>query len=81
MTLHDNSFAPPSGAAVPRLVVDRSACAGHGLCYGRSPQILDCDDAGDPVVLKALLSTDQEIAAAEAAALVCPERALSIEFN
>ncbi|MDV2476229.1 ferredoxin [Rhodococcus zopfii] len=61
-----------------QLVVDRSACAGHGLCYSTSPQLIDCDDQGYPVVLKEFLS-DDDMAAAEAAAVVCPERALTIE--
>ncbi|KSZ60011.1 ferredoxin [Rhodococcus pyridinivorans KG-16] len=62
-----------------RLVVDRSACAGHGLCYGRSPQVVDCDDSGYPVLLHELLELDEHIAAAEEAVAVCPERALTLE--
>ncbi|MCK8672995.1 ferredoxin [Rhodococcus sp. NPDC003382] len=61
-----------------QLVVDRSACAGHGLCYSTSPQLIDCDDQGYPVLLKEFLS-DDDVPAAEAAAVVCPERALTIE--
>jgi ferredoxin len=60
------------------LVVDTSACAGHGLCYSTSPQLIECDDQGYPVVLRDLLS-DDDVAAAKAAAIVCPERALTIE--
>lgn len=61
-----------------QLVVDTSVCAGHGLCYSTSPQLIECDDQGYPVVLRNLLS-DDDVAAAEAAAIVCPERALTIE--
>lgn len=61
-----------------QLVVDRSACAGHGLCYSTSPQLIECDDQGYPVVLTEFLS-DDDVPAAEAAAIVCPERALTIE--
>lgn len=62
-----------------RLAVDRAACAGHGLCYGGSPDVLDSDDQGDPVVLHDPLETDAEIDSARAAVLVCPERALTVE--
>ena len=62
-----------------RLVVDRSACAGHGLCYGRAPEIVDCDDSGYPVLLHDALVSDEHISAAEEVVEMCPERALSIE--
>ena len=60
------------------LVVDRVACAGHGLCYSTSPLLIESDDQGDPVVVRNPLNTD-DVAAAEAAATVCPERALTVE--
>ncbi len=63
---------------VQRLVVDMSVCAGHGMCYSTSPQLIDCDDQGYPVVLQELSSSD-DVRAAEAAVIVCPERALTIE--
>lgn len=75
MTIHDTE----TQHRTRRLVVDRSACAGHGLCYGRSPEIIDCDDAGYPVLLQEVLGTDEHIAAAEEAVAMCPERALSLE--
>lgn len=61
-----------------RLDVDRRACAGHGLCYGDAPELLDCDDQGDPIVLvesvpHALLTDARRVVDG------CPERALTLE--
>lgn len=64
-----------------RLVVDRSACAGHGMCYSRSPDVVDCDDSGYPVILHDTLEIDEHIAAAMEAVAVCPERALTLESS
>ncbi|MEE2060445.1 ferredoxin [Rhodococcus artemisiae] len=64
-----------------RLVVDRSACAGHGMCYSRSPDVVDCDDSGYPVILHDTLEIDEHIAAATEAVAVCPERALMLESS
>ncbi|GCE36797.1 ferredoxin [Rhodococcus sp. USK10] len=61
-----------------RLLVDRSVCAGHGMCYSRSPEVVDCDDAGYPVILRDELVLEEHIAAAEEAVAVCPERALTL---
>lgn len=69
------------GRSTSRLVVDRSVCAGHGLCYGRSPEVVDCDDSGYPVLLHEVLELDAHIAAAASAAAVCPERALTLESH
>ncbi|MGW5383104.1 ferredoxin [Nocardia sp. NPDC003963] len=66
------------GATGRRITVDRSACAGHGLCYGRAPELVDCDDQGDPIVLRSELDADQLIAA-ESIVRSCPEHALSVE--
>ncbi|MCF8601969.1 ferredoxin [Gordonia sp. HY442] len=64
-------------SAAQMLVVDRVACAGHGMCYGTSPDLIDCDDQGDPILPERRLSADQaELARAAVAA--CPERALSL---
>ncbi|MGW0039449.1 ferredoxin [Gordonia sp. NPDC003376] len=59
------------------LTVDRTACAGHGLCYGVAPDLIDCEDQGDPVVPERDLTPDEERLALEAASL-CPERALTL---
>ncbi|MCF8610136.1 ferredoxin [Gordonia sp. HY285] len=64
-------------AASQMLAVDRSACAGHGMCYGTAPDLIDCDDQGDPILPERRLS-DDETAAAHDAVAACPERALSL---
>jgi ferredoxin len=72
MTIHAQSRALS-------LQVDRSACAGHGLCYGAAPEIVDCDDQGYPVVVAEPVPEelrDQLGALVE----MCPERALSVEL-
>ncbi|MFZ0715662.1 ferredoxin [Mycobacterium sp.] len=61
-----------------RLRVDRSACAGHGLCYGTAPQILDSDDQGDPVIVMDPVPDELQSLARDAARN-CPERALTVE--
>ncbi|MGW0018497.1 ferredoxin [Rhodococcus sp. NPDC003382] len=77
MTAHDTE----TKRGTRRLVVDRSVCAGHGLCYSRSPEVVDCDDSGYPVILQDILELEEHIAAAEEAVAVCPERALTLEFS
>ncbi|MFC9363170.1 ferredoxin [Rhodococcus sp. NPDC057014] len=72
MTVHPQNRAPS-------LKVDRSACAGHGLCYGAEPEIVDSDDQGYPVVVAEPVPEDLRD---HLGALVemCPERALSVEL-
>ena len=65
---------------IHRLVVDRSACAGHGMCYGASPDLLDSDDQGDPVVLRDPLRPE-DMNSADSAVVVCPERALFVDIR
>ncbi|MBH0776683.1 ferredoxin [Nocardia bovistercoris] len=60
-----------------RLVVDRAACAGHGMCYGIAPSLVEPDEQGDPVVLIDPISPAQWDDA-HTAVSVCPERALSL---
>ncbi|WP_019925264.1 ferredoxin [Nocardia sp. BMG111209] len=64
-------------AELPSLVVDRKACAGHGICYATAPDLLHPDDRGDPIVrvdpLPAAL-----LPAARTVTTVCPERALTL---
>jgi ferredoxin len=59
------------------LTIDRAACAGHGLCYGAAPEILDCDDQGDPVLLVNPISEDR-MERARHVINICPERALGL---
>ena len=60
------------------LVVDRGACAGHGLCYGAAPDLVDCDEQGDPVVLADPVPEAQAGAARQVVDM-CPERALTLD--
>ncbi|MET8430427.1 ferredoxin [Nocardia sp. NPDC004860] len=60
-----------------RLVVDRGACAGHGLCYGSAPDLIDSDELGDPVIQVDPIPPSQ-LETARKATAVCPERALSL---
>jgi len=65
------------GASPVRLVVDRHACAGHGMCYGVAPVLVESDDLGDPVVLVDPVP-EAHLDDAHTAVSVCPERALSL---
>lgn len=58
------------------LQVDRTACAGHGLCYGNAPELIDSDDQGDPVVLLDPIPPEQHDRLRRVVNM-CPERALS----
>ena len=60
------------------LKVDRSACAGHGLCYGAAPDIVDSDDQGYPVVVAESVPQERRDQL-DALVEMCPERALSVE--
>lgn len=60
------------------LTVDRQACAGHGLCYGTAPDLLDCDEMGDPIVPTGPVPAEL-LGQAEQIVQMCPERALAIE--
>lgn len=59
------------------LIVDRGACAGHGLCYGAAPEIVDCDDQGDPVITANPVPEDM-LGQAQHVVDICPERALAL---
>lgn len=60
-----------------RLHVDRQACAGHGLCYGVAPELLDSDEQGDPMITVDPVPDELESIAQEAVRS-CPERALTV---
>ena len=59
------------------LEVDRKACAGHGMCYGTKPELIDCDDEGYPVIPDPNIGPGTIDFARDAVA-VCPERALDL---
>lgn len=60
------------------LIVDRNACAGHGLCYSVAPDIIDADEQGDPVITADPIPDDQ-LEFADSAVQACPEQALTLE--
>ena len=60
-----------------QLHVDRAACAGHGLCYGTAPELLDSDEQGDPVIITDPVP-DELVDSARHAVDMCPERALAL---
>ena len=62
------------------LTIDRSACAGHGLCYGAAPEILDCDDHGDPILITDPIP-DEMLGHARHVVSICPERALGLRTS
>lgn len=61
-----------------RLRVDRTRCAGHGICALIAPGALDLDAWGFPEVVAAELSGD-DLRRARRAAAACPRGALTIE--
>ncbi len=60
------------------LTIDRAVCAGHGLCYGAAPELVDSDEQGDPVVLVDPVPPGRR-GLAEGIVDACPERALRLE--
>lgn len=65
--------------APAHLVIDRTACAGHGMCYSTAPALIEPDEQGDPVILPDPVP-DSHRAAAETAVAACPERALALAY-
>ena len=61
-----------------KVVLDRSACTGHGRCYALGPDVFEADDDGYGVVRVAVVPPELE-AQARAAEQNCPERAITIE--
>jgi ferredoxin len=60
-----------------RVVLDQTACVGHGRCYTLAPEVFDADDEGHCVVRVDLVAG--ELAAqARVGAANCPERALDV---
>lgn len=62
-----------------RIVLDRSACQGHGRCYALSPTLFEPDDEGFARLRgSGEVGADDEDAAVLAADS-CPEYAITIE--
>ena len=60
-----------------RLRVDRTRCAGHGICAFIAPGALDLDAWGFPEVVATELSGD-DLRRARRAAAACPRGALTV---
>jgi ferredoxin len=61
-----------------RIVLDESACTGHGRCYALAPDVFDADDQGHCVIKVGHVPEDQQ-ASARVAVANCPEAALTID--
>ncbi len=61
-----------------RVIIDKSACTGHGRCYSLAPEVFEADDFGNSMVIHEELPDDL-LPKARMAVQNCPERAISIE--
>ena len=62
-----------------RVVIDHSACNGHGRCYDLAPALFTDDERGYGQVIGDGAVPEAEHEAARRAVLACPERAVTIE--
>lgn len=62
-----------------KVVIDPDRCTGHGRCYVLAPGVFADDDAGYSQALHDGQVARSEEAAAERAAVACPEHAITIE--
>jgi ferredoxin len=60
-----------------RVIVDRTACTGHGRCYGVAPDLFDADAEGFSALRLAEVPPGLE-AQARLAERSCPERAIAL---
>jgi ferredoxin len=60
-----------------RISIDGDACTGHGRCYSVAPALVQADDDGRGVVVRADVRDDLADQA-RAALLNCPERAVRL---
>ena len=60
-----------------RVIADRSACCGYGVCAEICPEIYQLDDIGVVKLLHEIVPQGLEAAAQEAAA-ACPQSALRL---
>jgi ferredoxin len=61
-----------------RIVVDRTKCAGIGICEGIDPERFQVQADGKTQVLKADLENDEALEVARHAVQMCPTESLSI---
>ena len=62
---------------MPRVVIDRDRCEGHGLCVAEVPEVFELPDSGELRLIDASPPDEYRVALA-AAALSCPTRAISV---
>jgi ferredoxin len=60
-----------------RVIADRSACCGYGVCAELCPEIYKVDDIGVVTVLMDIVPQGLEVKAREAAS-ACPTNALRV---
>ena len=60
-----------------RVIADRSACCGYGVCAELCPEIYKVDDIGVVTVLMDIVPQDLEVKAREGAS-ACPTNALRV---
>jgi ferredoxin len=61
------------------LRIDREACQGHALCVMAAPELFDIGDDGIAFLLPgADAAGDDQLGAAQRAALNCPEDAIEV---
>lgn len=62
-----------------KLVLNEDTCDGHGQCLGAAPSLLAWGTNGKARVVKADLTTKDEIEEAEDACDLCPTQSLRVE--
>jgi len=62
-----------------KIVLNEETCDGHGQCLGAAPTLLAWGSGGRVKIVKAELTTDDEVIEAEDACDICPTQSLRIE--
>lgn len=62
-----------------RLHIDRTRCAGHGICVLLAGAVLELDVWGFPELLADELDNPDELRQARRAAAACPRQALTLQ--
>jgi ferredoxin len=60
-----------------RVIADRSACCGYGVCAELCPEIFKVDDIGIVTLLSEIVPEGLEVKAREGAS-ACPQNALKV---
>jgi ferredoxin len=73
-----SDLKPTLGAAIRlRVIADRGACCGYGVCAEICPEIYQVDDIGVVRLLSDIVPEGLEVKAKEAAG-ACPQNALRV---